>query len=231
MSDSQPFPPPSWSPTPPPPPSSRTGPPWEADGQSVQSFVATVQGVLLDPMRLFSQMRREGGLQAPLIYAVIGIVIGALASSVYHVALSGLGMGFMGRWGGVAGASSFLTSLILVPIVMVVASFVAAGMYHLMLMLLSAARQPFETTYRVVAYSLGSTSLLNVIPFCGGIASGIWCLVAAIIGLAQAQEIPIAKAAIAVLVPGLVCCVLVAALGMLFGLSALALFGAAQGMR
>ena len=63
---------------------------------------------------------------------------------------------------------------------------------------------------RVVAYSMGSTSLLQVIPVCGGVFAAVWAIVANIIGLAQTHEISTGKAAAAVLVPILVCCVLTA---------------------
>ena len=46
-------------------------------------------------------------------------------------------------------------------------------------------------------------------PLCGGVIGGIWALVIVIIGLAAAHEIPTGKAAAAVLIPIVVCCVLV----------------------
>jgi hypothetical protein len=63
---------------------------------------------------------------------------------------------------------------------------------------------------RVVAYSMGATSLLHILPVCGAFLAAVWAIVAYIIGLAQAHEIPTGKAAAAVLIPVAVCCVIFA---------------------
>jgi hypothetical protein len=98
--------------------------------------------------------------------------------------------------------------VVVVPIVAVLSIFIGSAIYHVMLMLLGAARRPFETTIRVVAYAMGATSLLQIVPVCGGIIAGVWAIVASVIGLAQSHEIPTGKAAAAVLIPIVVCCVL-----------------------
>jgi hypothetical protein len=235
MSDSQSFGPPPvppQGPSLPPPVTARTGPPWEQPGPPVERFVNTAKGVLLDPQALFSTMRREGGLQKPLVYAVIGATAGAVVSAAYRLLLSGAVSGLAGpmsRWGSHFGPVSFVSTVIGAPVVAALVTFILAGIYHVLLMLLDGARFPFETTFRVSAYTIGSTALLAVIPFCGNFIGGIWGLVSAIYGLARAHEIPTGKAAVAVLVPTLVCCFLAFLVLTILGLSALALLGAARG--
>src|SRR6185437_8266167 len=50
----------------------RSGPPWERDGVSFGSFVATVKELYLSPVEFFSQMRRGAGLMPPLNFAAAG---------------------------------------------------------------------------------------------------------------------------------------------------------------
>jgi hypothetical protein len=235
-----PPPPPPYTPPPPPPPfgpppggepdGARTGPPWEQPGPPFERFARTAQAVLLEPTRFFSTMRREGGLGQPLVFGIIGTLAGGVIGAIYQMLLSMMGAGFRGGDAGAevfAGLFSTGCIIVVLPVVTVLSMFIAAGIYHLMLMLLGAAARPFETTMRVIAYGTGSTSLLNVIPICGGFIGALWGIVVAIIGLAQAHEISTGKAAAAVLIPFVACCVLLA----LFyaSIAAMILGGAAMG--
>lgn len=208
----------------------RTGPPWENPGPVFGRFVETMRGVLLDPTALFRSMRRTGGLGRPLTFGIAGTLIGSLIGSLWQMMFMAGGGTFSDpSFGGEAAVATLFSSgciIVVVPVVSVLAMFIAAGVYHLMLMLLGAARQPFETTMRVVAYSMGSTSLLQILPVCGSLVAAVWALVAYIIGLAQAHEISTGKAAAAVLIPVAVCCVI----GILFYAAILAVFlGAVAG--
>jgi hypothetical protein len=99
--------------------------------------------------------------------------------------------------------------VVIVPLVAILWIVIAAGIYHLMLLLLGGARGNFETTLRVVAYTMGATSLLQILPMCGSFLAAVWSIVVNIIGLAQAHDVSTGKAVAAVLVPILACCVLV----------------------
>jgi hypothetical protein len=92
--------------------------------------------------------------------------------------------------------------------IVVIGVFIGSGIVHLMLMLFGGQNYPFETTFRTLCYAHGSASPLGAIPFCGGLIAAIWGVYAAIVGLSQTQEISTGKAAAAVLIPGLVCCLL-----------------------
>jgi hypothetical protein len=121
-------------------------------------------------------------------------------------------LGFVQGWAG------FVAQVVFGWIFVVISAFVAAGILHLMLLLLGGARHDFEATFRVVAFAQ-ATSLLLLIPFCGqfaGGASGLWTLVLYILGLAEAHRIGHGKAAAAVLLPLVLCCCCVALLGFLF---------------
>jgi phage FluMu protein Com len=213
--------------------SGRTGPPWERDGQSANSFVATVKEVFLDPMTTFSTMRREGGFGKPLIYAIVGTLIGGIIASLYNLALPNPFLMIMEGFGRrdvaaqqAPAAIGLVCSIIAIPIGVAIGSFIWAGIYHLMLMLVGGARAGFETTYRVVCYVAGSVALIQVIPFLGPFIGIIAHIVYTIIGFMNAHEISTGKAILAVLLPMLVCCGAIIAFGAaIFALA----FSAAQG--
>jgi hypothetical protein len=89
-------------------------------------------------------------------------------------------------------------------------------------MLIASSKQPFETTFRVAAYTMGTTSLANLVPIVGGIAGGVWSLILLVVGSSEAHEVPVGPAAIAVLVPVVLCCVLFA---LFWGVVAALIFG------
>jgi hypothetical protein len=109
----------------------------------------------------------------------------------------------------------------------VIGVFVAAGVLHLMLLLLGGARRDFEATFRVVSFSQ-ATSVLFLVPFCGQLVGGIWCLVLYVLGLAEAHRIGHGKALAAVLLPILALCCCCAGLGFLFAGAIASLAGYAQ---
>lgn len=170
--------------------------------------------VLLEPTRFFATMRRDGGLGQPLAFGIIGTLAGGIMTAIYQMLFSMMGAGFEGieavQHQAFVGLFSTGCFVIVIPLLTVLSMFIAAAIYHVMLLLIGGALRPFETTMRVVAYGTGSTSLLNFIPMCGGVLGAIWGLVVAIIGLSQTHEISVGKAAAAVLIPVVACCVLVA---------------------
>jgi hypothetical protein len=107
-------------------------------------------------------------------------------------AITGMGIGF--------------ATIILLPLFIVIGLFIGSGIVHLCLMIVGGANQPFETTFRVVAFSQGSAGPLQIVPLCGGLISGVWALVCNCIGLARAHETDTGRAVLAVFLPLIVCC-------------------------
>ena len=87
-------------------------------------------------------------------------------------------------------------------------------------MIVKNAKQPFETTFRVVCFAGGSANPLLVIPICGGLIGGIWKIVLYCIGFARAHETDTGRAVLAVALPLIVCCGGIFALMMMLGLGA-----------
>jgi hypothetical protein len=191
----------------------RTGPPWERDGQSASTFFATVGEVFGQTNSMFSTMRRRGGLGAPMGFAVVGGMIGALANLLYRILITGIGAAAGGGAGpdiAAEQAGSACGGLICATVFIIIFLFVGAFVVHLMLLLVGGAESgfdTFETTFRVCSYCYGAAALLSLIPCIGGCVQWIVAVVFMIIGIASAHEIAAGKAAAAVLVPVVVCIV------------------------
>jgi hypothetical protein len=203
----------------------RSGLPWDDRQQRgiLRGFFDTLIMVLTRPTEAFTAMKREGGLGEPLIYAIIGGSVGGVIYFLYNFLLSSaqlLGshenpiMHMMG--GGVRP----LFFIIFVPLVVAISAFISSAILHLCLMIVGGAKQPFETTFRVVCFAGGSANPLLVIPICGGLIGGIWKIVLCCIGLARAHETDTGRAVLAVALPLIVCCGGALVLGMIVGLGA-----------
>ncbi len=186
-----------------------TGLPWENRDQRgfFNALLETIQMVLMRPSEAFTVMRREGGLMDPLLYTLVLGMIGAVISFIFSFGLRSFGMGRSNGVGAIfgMGAASF-GMLILMPIVIVISTFIFAGIIHLVLTMLGGAKQSFEATVRVVCFASGSANVLQVIPFCGGVIAFVYSIVLNCQGIAQVHETDTGKAVIAVLAPILICC-------------------------
>jgi hypothetical protein len=228
MSDfGTPQPPPRFPEPPPPPlPPGGSGPPWESAGMSLQSFIDTLRGALTDPVATFAQMRREGGLGPPLIYYIVGMLIGVIGSMLWQV----IGFGGMMPFGGPSPGEAMggMALIVIMPICATIGLFIGSLIIHFALGLFGGQKYPYETTFRTMAYAFGSSQPIGIIPFCGGPIGAIWGLIVAVIGLSQTQETTTGKSAAAVLTPTVICCGLIAVFStVLFGLFALLLGRAA----
>ena len=193
----------------PPMPPGRTGPAWEHDGPLVTRFIETLKPALTSPTPFFQQLRLSGGLGPPLTYGLLGMIVGGLIGAVLQLAVQGAGLGLSGAIdpGAAFGAGvGVVMVLLFVPIVAACALFITSALVHVALVGLNLARHPFEATFRVVAYSLGSTGILSAVPVCGGIIGALWALAIAVVGVSEVHETSTGWALVALLVPVLLCC-------------------------
>jgi hypothetical protein len=192
------------------PVAARTGLPWEHRQERgfVSAFVETLAMVLTKPDLAFKTMKTEGGFGEPLLYAIIGGGIGVVVWFIFSLILNSLGV-FSPRetgFGPMVGMSVSFVVLVWRLVAVAVAPFIFGGLVHLSLMVVGGANKAFETTFRVISFSQGSTAPLQLVPCCGGIVALVWCLVANCIGVARAHEIDTGRATLAVLLPVIVCC-------------------------
>jgi hypothetical protein len=200
----------------------RSGLPWEHRQERgfANAFIETLAMVLTKPDLAFRTMKTEGGLAEPLIYALIGGCVGGIVSLLFSLGLQSMGL-FAGQrdaFTAMAGMGIGMIALIvLVPVFIVIGLFIAAAIVHLCLMIVGGANKSFEATFRVLAFSHGSTGPLQIIPVCGGLIAGVWALVVNCIGLARAHETTTGRAVLAVFLPLIVCCGAAILLLIMFG--------------
>jgi len=231
--------PPSAWPSPPAPAPAGPRIPWD-DRERIgflTALVETTRQVLTAPGDFFRAMPVAGGLGSPLLYGVVTGWIGLVASAFYQAifrsvvgsSFGGFGerpeiaavLGWIESWGG------FFAQVVFGGVFVAVGLFVAAGILHVMLLILGGARRDFEATFRVVSFSQ-ATSLLVLLPFCGQLIGAVWCLVLYVLGLAQAHQIGHGKASAAVLLPLVLVCCCCAGLAFLFAGAIAGLVGQVQ---
>ena len=203
----------------------RSGLPWDHRQERgfFNAFIETLVMVLTKPSEAFMAMKREGGFGEPLIYAIIGGWVGGIISFLFSLGLHSVGFfadrhnAFTAMAGMGIGSAAIV---ILLPVLIVICLFIGSAVVHLCLMIVGGANQSFETTFRVLAFSQGSTGPLQIIPICGGLIAGVWALVCNCIGLARAHETDTGRAVLAVFLPLIVCC------GGVFTLAMFGVFGA-----
>ena len=192
----------------------RSGLPWEHRQERgfANAFIETLAMVLTKPDLAFRTMKTEGGLAEPLIYGLIGGCVGGIVSLLLSLGLQSMGL-FAGQrdtFAALAGVGvGSIALIILVPVFIVIGLFIGAAIVHLCLMIVGGANQPFETTFRVLAFTQGSTGVLQLIPVCGGVIAAVWGIVVNSIGLARAHETDTGRAVLAILLPVVGCCGLV----------------------
>lgn len=193
-------------------PLERNLPAWEQRDQLgfFPALLETVKTVLLQPVDTFARMRRSGDWMGPGLYALLLGTVGFWISTVFDFMFQAMGIGgeelqFMATMG----AAALVGILIIMPFMVVLGLLISTLIFHLCLMLVGGANQPMETTFRVVAYSMGSTATLHIVPICGSFIGSIWNLVLLVIGFSKAHDIGIGRAIAAVLLPLVLCCGLI----------------------
>lgn len=179
------------------------------------AFFATVKRALFAPVEFFQSVAGSSKWGRSIVFASIIYFLVVLVGISFNVGFAMLAGVFEGasapeKLGMVAFSIpiTIITALIggvFFSIMIFVMSIVAAGIYHLCLMLLGAAQKPFTDTLRVVWYS-AAPQVFVVLPFFGGAIAGIWQIILYIIGFKVVHGTSYGRAALAVFLPTIVCC-------------------------
>lgn len=183
----------------------RNGPWWEdrAEIGTVNAAVETVKQIIGDPDTTYARMKRTGGWRTPLGYALLVGGAGSFVGFLYNTMLERL-MGIAPKGSEVMLASNtgfvlqLMSAALFIPVFIAGSAFVNAAIIHFALTVFGVAKQPFETTWRVVCYSLGSTAVFQFLPVLGGLIALVWNMISMTIGIAEAHEIPRFHAALAI---------------------------------
>lgn len=205
----------------PPIPPSEPPIPWEDPSLPFWSGLLETVGLFFTgPVQAFRRVPPTASLGRPLVYFLGLGVLGALAAGLYGIFFQSVMQAFTPALSGSepnlpapAGAilkwvQSVPGKIILIavsPVVLLIRLFVAGGIVHLALALFRGAQHGFVTTLRAFCYA-GTVELVLIVPICGGFISAIWFLVLLIVGLGVLHGCGPGKAALAVLVPLVLCC-------------------------
>jgi hypothetical protein len=180
-----------------------------------RAFAETWKLAATEPARFFRQVRTSETGSA-LLFGVLALTVGNWASLAFSYltanATANVVAQFTRHMDGRVEAfpltqimqgltlRSFIGQAIATPLLAVVAVYLTAAVFHLLLLLVRGAPRGFDATLTVVGYASG-IFLVRALPLCGGLIALVWFAVAAIQGLAEAQRAGAGKAAFAVLMP------------------------------
>jgi len=188
-------------------------------------FVETLKQVIASPITFFRRVPDTSDIGRPLLFLAVMLFIGSFLEAAWGMifrpmqsnpedlrqALEQLNLppefidSFSSMMGGEGALTTAITQIILGPIIGLIAGFIIAGFYHLLLMLFGGANRDFGATFRVVAYT-SALQILLIVPMCGGLINLVWALVLWCVGLACAHRTDGWRAVLAVLLPWALCC-------------------------
>jgi hypothetical protein len=172
----------------------------------VQSFISTVQRVVLQPADFYRGILRRGDFLNPLIFAIICYEVSAILGGLIALAFGNRGFG------------GFIGNIILAPIGAAIGLFIVAGILYLLVMVIVGSRNSgYEATFRVAAYT-SVVNLVSWIPLIGWIAS-LYGIYLAIVGIREVHTTTTGKAALVVLIPVLVLLLIFLVLAIVVGVA------------
>lgn len=201
--------------------------PWEAPDAGLGAIVPTALRVIANPLRAYSEMSLTVDLVRPIAYFVAWTLIGACISQLWSFLFFDSFIGVMRSLAGPQfeklgallqkpGLLQLVLGLVVTPLISLILLFIWSALVHLMLTLLGGANRGFGATLRVMCYA-ETTQVAVVFPFFGGVVGFVWRLILDIIGLSTAHETEGWKAALAVILPLVLCCICLVAGAVAFG--------------
>lgn len=194
-------------------PSGEEEPAWERRKAlgGFSAMMQSVQQIMGAPVATFRAMKSEGGFSGPLRYYGILFTLTTWVAAGYQIiALRVNPAAVLGEFSTKISAPEMEQSLglfmALTPLIAVLGSFVGAAVLHGGLMVLGAAKKPFEATFRGWCYAAASASLLQLVPLCGGIMSLLTAVALLVIAQREIHQISTARAAASVILPALIGC-------------------------
>ena len=208
-----------------------SGLPWEQPSAGLGSIFPTALRFIASPAEAFASMSLTVDLVRPLAFFVTWALIGACISQAWSYLLFDRILGVVRSLTGAQfdklapflhkpGSVQLIFGLVVTPLVALIVLFVWSALVHLMLTLLGGAHRGFTATLRVMCYAQ-TTQLAVIVPGFGGFIAFVWRLILEVVGLSEAHKTDVWKAALAVILPLLLCCVCIGA--------GIAAFGAALG--
>lgn len=207
-------------------------PPFEdraAYGGFFPALFQTWVGACFRPAEFFESVGNNQDLGPALLFGVVvgwvTVVLTTLVGMVFQAPF----MPLMGRPEEAtrmfaAGVGGLVFAVLLGWLLPLIGIIVGGLVVHLFLMIFGGANRGLTMTLRVVSYA-NAPQIFAVVPLFGSCISAIWTIALEIIGLATSHRTDTWRAALAVLVPVLLC---VCAAAVFYGALFAAMFGAAH---
>jgi hypothetical protein len=183
----------------------------------VNAYLQTWKMVALDPARFFRNLRIDETGSA-VGFGVISGTLGTWFTVLFTLILPQTSLEAINKLlEGLPNAAELphlttglldgfaLGIALIAPLSTLIWMFLLAAIYHLFLMVFGGAHRGFNATLTAVGYARG-LSVLMAIPWIGGIAAGIWGLIAVIFGLDETHRCGMGKAVAAGFGPSILSC-------------------------
>jgi hypothetical protein len=158
----------------------------EKKGIDSAAMLQTAIKVVTTPAAFFREMPKTGGYKDPLLFMVVMGVVNGLVTAV--LGLLGLALIFsMGM---------AIASIIIYPVMYAVFGFIGAAIVFVIWKLMGS-QEPFETSYRCVAYIaafMPIVSLIDIIPYIGVLASLALLTWVYVVASVETHKLPSKKA-------------------------------------
>jgi hypothetical protein len=167
--------------------------------------------VLSVPVATFKAMKRKGGLATPLFFYLIVSTLTSWVAMGYQLAVVLMNPeAMLGPLAKSLSTTSIIgvqiISMALVPILIAATAFCAAGILHLVFLLLGTSGQSFEVVFRSYCYAVAPASVFRLVPICGDVFFFVTALVLLIFALRETLRVDGVRATIGVVLPALLCC-------------------------
>jgi endogenous inhibitor of DNA gyrase (YacG/DUF329 family) len=194
--------------------------PWdkESKGQWINAFYFTLKQSLIEPFVFFRAVAAGKGMIRPLVYGNIISLIVFIFAAAYQMgfqfieAAPELASGIkdaifpsLAVTGPLAILLFSVMGFLFVPVLVSLGIFIQSALLHLGLLIAGGAKRCFSDTFRTACYSLGP-NVFQILPFIGGMISGVWLIVLNIIGLKVVHETTYPRSIFAVFLPLIFCC-------------------------
>ncbi len=174
-------------------------------------LLASVRQILAEPVRTFQALPAEGGLSKPIQMAVLsGWSTGAVALAYQFIAALINPEMFFGEAAKSLTAPlmavAFAGAWIVMPVFIILGVFLSAASFHLGLVLTGGASKPFAATVRALAYAMAATSVLQIVPLCGGYLYPLANVIYSVLALREVHRTDLWRVVVAALLVFLLCC-------------------------
>ena len=159
----------------------------EAKDINFAAMPQTAVRVVTAPAEFFKSMPKTGGFVEPLIFAAIMAVIAGIIQALINI----LGLSYAH-----VGFAESLGRIIVVPIVVVIFSFIGAAIIFVIWKLMGSQKN-YEISYRCWAYLMALApivAIISIIPYVGGIINIAIYVYFIVIASTQVHNIPSQKA-------------------------------------